>query len=393
MRVLHLVDGSTTVGAITSIKKICNSIQNEDVQVIIGSYNSELPSTHLDPKIEVKNLELKFNSVLHQIATGQKGKALGLFKLTNFFLRDIQILNKFCKEQNIDIIHTHYLNDNFLASFLPSRIKKISHIRSIVNRNFFGGFGYKVFRFIIFKNSDLIIGISKTVLSVFNFPEHKKVTVIYNGISQQYNLNLNELKHSFISRLNPGAREKFLIGTVSRFIPSKGLSFLIDIIIETKNLTSIHYVVVAPENTLEEKKYKASLLQKIKKNGIDDRISFIGSFPNSNFFMPFFSILIHPTLQREGFGNVILEAHSAGIPVISTNCGGPSEVIKEKRSGYIVTNNSSKSFSEIIKFLSENPETLKEMGENAISISSHPKFNLEENTNKLIKLYHTLCQN
>lgn len=51
--------------------------------------------------------------------------------------------------------------------------------------------------------------------------------------------------------------------------------------------------------------------------------------------MAMFDILTHPT-YREGFGKVLQEAMGVGIPIITTNVPGPSEVIENNVSGLLV---------------------------------------------------------
>lgn len=46
-------------------------------------------------------------------------------------------------------------------------------------------------------------------------------------------------------------------------------------------------------------------------------------------------IFLLPSVE-EGIANVVLEAMAIGLPVISTNCGGMSEVIKHKENGWLI---------------------------------------------------------
>ena len=51
--------------------------------------------------------------------------------------------------------------------------------------------------------------------------------------------------------------------------------------------------------------------------------------------MAMFDVLVHPT-YREGFGKVLQEAMGVGIPIITTNVPGPSEVVENNISGLLV---------------------------------------------------------
>jgi glycosyltransferase involved in cell wall biosynthesis len=70
--------------------------------------------------------------------------------------------------------------------------------------------------------------------------------------------------------------------------------------------------------------------------GLEDRVKFAG-FRNDP--TPFYMTadLFVLTSDREGFGNVIVEALSSGTPVVSTNCpAGPTEILENGRWGRLV---------------------------------------------------------
>ncbi len=83
-------------------------------------------------------------------------------------------------------------------------------------------------------------------------------------------------------------------------------------------------------------------------------------------------VFILPTLA-DGFGMVISEAMSLGIPVICTNqCGGP-DVITNNKDGKIIPANNKDALIEVINWAINNPQALQELGSNAlIKSKSYP---------------------
>ena len=61
-----------------------------------------------------------------------------------------------------------------------------------------------------------------------------------------------------------------------------------------------------------------------------------GNVPPSEVYyhMAMFDVLTHPT-YREGFGKVLQEAMGVGLPIITTNVPGPSEVVEDGVSGIL----------------------------------------------------------
>jgi glycosyltransferase involved in cell wall biosynthesis len=79
-----------------------------------------------------------------------------------------------------------------------------------------------------------------------------------------------------------------------------------------------------------------ALRQLTKTLGISDRVVFPGFFVDPS---PFYSTadIFALSSDYEGFGNVIVEALSFGLPVVSTNCpSGPAEILENGRWGRLV---------------------------------------------------------
>jgi len=74
--------------------------------------------------------------------------------------------------------------------------------------------------------------------------------------------------------------------------------------------------------------------------------------------------------RTEGFGMVLLEAISFGLPCVSFDCpSGPRDIIKNNKNGYLIPLNDEKAFEEaILKFIEE-PALRIRMAEEALSIS------------------------
>lgn len=76
------------------------------------------------------------------------------------------------------------------------------------------------------------------------------------------------------------------------------------------------------------------------------------------------------TSNSEGFGMVLLEAISFGIPCISFDCpSGPRDIVKDSLNGYLIEHNNCNSFEKKLLQLIRDPALLNEFGLNSFEIS------------------------
>lgn len=80
----------------------------------------------------------------------------------------------------------------------------------------------------------------------------------------------------------------------------------------------------------------------------------------------YFALLFPTYYEGEGFAGTILDAFSAGVPVIGTDWKYNSEIIKDKKNGLIYSYKNSKYLYDILMKLSENPNKLNIMKEQCI---------------------------
>jgi glycosyltransferase involved in cell wall biosynthesis len=77
-------------------------------------------------------------------------------------------------------------------------------------------------------------------------------------------------------------------------------------------------------------------------------------------------VLVVPSLWREPFGRVCIEAFAAGVPVVASNIGGLATVVKENRNGFLFSPGNLDQLATILDSLIENRDQLQLLRTNCL---------------------------
>ena len=96
------------------------------------------------------------------------------------------------------------------------------------------------------------------------------------------------------------------------------------------------------------------------------------------------------TSRHEGFGNPILEAMACGCAVVSTDCGGPRDIIENGTDGFLTEVGNSEQIFNYVDMLIKNEITRKKICQNAaIKVK---KFTWKRSVEKLEEVLIRLFQ-
>ncbi|MGG3800025.1 glycosyltransferase family 4 protein [Metabacillus fastidiosus] len=152
-------------------------------------------------------------------------------------------------------------------------------------------------------------------------------------------------------------KEKFLLSYVGRLAPEKDIDTLLQLSHKLPEAIrkNVHWLIVGDGPSKEE-----------MMNQAPANMTFAGYLTGEDLAKVYASsdLFVFPS-PTETFGNVVLEAHATGTPVIGANSGGVKNIIQQGRTGYLCEPKSIDQFSNAIITLLTNPTLQLQMSNHA----------------------------
>ena len=294
-------------------------------------------------------------------------------------------LAKALKEYKIDIVHTHNPGSHFYGAIAG----KIAKVPVIINTKHGRNPSYSRWNLIQKKLlsyiTDKIVAVSedarKMAIEIEKIP-HRKVTTILNCIDiDKYNVKVDkELKRQELGI----SKDDFVIGIVARLSPEKDHNTLLDAFrhVLDKSGQNVKLVIVGDGILKEELKQKSRILS------ITDNTIFLGERHDVPELLATFDLFVLPSLT-EGISLTLLEAMSAGLPIVATNVGGNPEIVIDNKSGMIVPPQNINSMANAIIRIMSDKDTAKQMGL-AGKIRAQERFSIEAMVSQYEQLYRDI---
>lgn len=185
------------------------------------------------------------------------------------------------------------------------------------------------------------------VRHVFQLPTDK-IMVIPNGV----NVNNFKTRDRDARRTNYAAPNEKIVFYIGRLVREKGVQLLLDAVPEIlANHPQTKFVIAG------KGPYEAALKQQTAMLGISNRVYFTGYINDDvrNSLYSWSDVAVFPSLY-EPFGIVALEAMAAGTPVVVSDCGGISEIVRHGENGLKANTGSSHSLAKNILAILKQPE-------------------------------------
>jgi glycosyltransferase involved in cell wall biosynthesis len=193
----------------------------------------------------------------------------------------------------------------------------------------------------------------------------EKISVIPTGINIKKFAEADPLP-----RKNFGSETNHLVlACIAHLLPVKGHRELLMAMKESTSIYPCLKLLIVGEGS---KEYEMELIKLQHQLGLENAVQFLGSRNDVERILKMADgkiLATRNTGRREGFGAAIVEAMTAGLPVIATASGGPSDIIVPGVTGWLVDPEGIASLTEAIIDFCSNPQKRLSHGINAQNIA------------------------
>lgn len=257
-------------------------------------------------------------------------KVTDIFNLPHrkFDIKKLLLLNKYIKNNSIDIIHSHGKGAGIYGRLLKILNPKLKIIHTLHGLHISE---YSFLQKTIYINIERFLSLLTNSFINVSYGEQKlcleyklflksKSNVIYNGIKKL--ILYNKAK----KQLN--LNEKFVITTISRFDYPKNMFYAYEIAKKFKNNKNITFLWLGDGSD------KKPLEKQAKNENVN--IIFTGFVEDIPLYLSETNIYLS-TSRWEGLPYALIEAQSLGIPIVATDVVGNNEVVIDGDDGFLYT--------------------------------------------------------
>lgn len=165
------------------------------------------------------------------------------------------------------------------------------------------------------------------------------------------------VEHSTLRQELGLAESDVVVGCVAVMRPSKGHRLLVDAMqILMADRPNLHLVLIGSGSPVFQQ-----VQERVKQIGLSHRIHLLGTRQDVPNLLSGCDLFALPT-QQEASGTVFVEAAACGLPVVATDVGGVSEMMRAGQTGFLVPAKDADALRQTLARLIDDPELRVKMG-------------------------------
>ena len=287
-----------------------------------------------------------------------------------------------------DLVHSN--NWTMLSGALGARLAGVPHvwhIREILPN--FGGLKPVLVRLSL-RGAARVVCISAAVAAQFaGHAGAERVQVVYDGLPLP-GVRLSVSERAAVRRHYGAAPGERLIGLVGRLHPQKGQDEFLRAcaLLEPRLRDTCRFLIIGGSQPGYEQ-FRSELAALALTSGIAERVQLLGFQAETLPIIAAMDALVLPATRPEGLGGVLLEAMAAGVPVIATRLGGPTEIIEDHVSGLLIEPQQPAQLARALAELLDHPQLQHSIGAAGRRVVEQ-RFDAARTTAQIEQIYASL---
>lgn len=368
MKILHIISDWKWTGPAEPVVNLCRELQDRGHNVTLA-----IADVHGDNHPILKENAIKGGVKLFEGLHMRR-------RIKPATLRDVQILKKYVKEEQFDIVHCHLTHDHALSAFALGGNNKVKLIRTshkgVPLKNSFGN------RFMM-KRTDGLITVSKMAAredgKSFSFPS-ERMAVIQNAIDLElFSPRAKNEKLMAEMGIEPG---DVVVGIVARLQRHRRYDVFLEAMKEaSKEMPNLKAIIVGRGTYAQQVAYEPVKNMGLEKTVIlagyrkDDYMDVLALFDMKVFLVP----------GSDGSCRALRELMAMGKPAIAANRGMLPEIVDNGVDGYVI-DDTPENLKEAILKLARHEEDRVRMGKSA-RMKSNSLFSLSKQGESIEQFY------
>ncbi|RXH58400.1 glycosyltransferase family 4 protein [Granulicella sibirica] len=304
-------------------------------------------------------------------------------------LRYLHSFSRLVRKLRPRLIHSNSLKADVLTGIVAaySRIPQIWHIRDRISEDYLPSSVVALFRIACQLLPNALIANSRSTLESLHLGSETVGVVISSGIDLKPFVDSKKREHFTLEQSS--AANPIQIGIIGRICAWKGQDvFLRSAGIVHEFFPNAHYHIVGGP-LFEELEFEKQLHDMAATLGLSRQVTFAGFRRDIPDYVSGLDIVVHASTIPEPFGQVIVQGMAAGKPVIATEGGGPSEIVEDGVTGFLVPRNNATALAGAIMHILNNPKAAQIVAERGQK-EALQRYGSEITTRKVEELYKEL---
>ena len=304
-----------------------------------------------------------------------------------FIFDVISILNGIMNQFKIDLITTQNPWEEGIIALITSKIVGIKFMPQIhfdlFSKKWLFEKKINIFRIV---TAIIVIKLATSVRVVSSSLEENMKNKLKISANRIFNIPvgvnfvpvLSETKEKLREDIDSGLINKKIILFVGYFYPSKNLKLWVESAKLISRSIDAHFLMIGNGSQFE------MINKYVEDIGMNGHFTFMNEVKHDRLPKIYAAADIFLlTSSNESFGRVVVESYLSGVPVISTACSGPKDLIIDQCTGFLISKNEPTEISNVAIKLLSNDDARTKMGlEGKRVIES--KFKLDSLADKLV---------